>query len=72
VPPSGHPIVLMAESQTTGGYARLGAIAAADRAVAGQLAPGDTVAFCEVTREQSATITSVRHACLDAMVESAR
>jgi antagonist of KipI len=72
VPPSGHPIVLMAESQTTGGYARLGAIAAADRAVAGQLAPGDMVAFCEVTREQSAKITSARHACLDAMVESAR
>ena len=72
VPPSGHPILLMSESQTTGGYARLGAIAAADRAVAGQLAPADRVTFCEVTREQSAKLTAERHACLGEMVESAR
>ena len=72
VPPSGHPILLMAESQTTGGYARLGAIAAADRAIAGQLAPGDVVGFREVTREQAAAIAAERRACLDEMVESAR
>jgi antagonist of KipI len=72
VPPSGLPILLMAESQTTGGYARLGAIAAADRAVAGQRAPGDGVTFREVTGEQAARVAAERRACLEQMVESAR
>lgn len=72
VPPSGQPILLMADSQTTGGYARLGAVIAADRAVAGQLAPGDGVRFREVTRAEAATIAAERRAWLERMVESAR
>ncbi len=49
VPPAGHPILLMADRQTTGGYAVLGAVITADLGVAGQLAPGDWIAFeaCE-------------------------
>ena len=72
VPPSGQPILLMADSQTTGGYARLGAVISADRAVAGQLAPGDGVRFREVTRAETATIAAERRAWLEQMVESAR
>ena len=72
VPPSGHPILLMADSQTTGGYARLGAVAAGDRAIAGQLAPGDLVTFREVTRAEAATMADDRRACLEQMVESAQ
>ena len=45
VPPSGQPIVLMADRQTTGGYAVLGTVITADLGVAGQLAPGDWMAF---------------------------
>ena len=45
VPPSGHPILLMADRQTTGGYAVLGTVITADLGVAGQLAPGDWIAF---------------------------
>ena len=49
VPPSGQPILLMVDHQTTGGYAKIGTVITADLAVAGQLAPGDWVAFevCE-------------------------
>ena len=49
VPPSGQPIVLMADRQTTGGYAVLGTVITADLGVAGQLVPGDWIAFdvCE-------------------------
>jgi antagonist of KipI len=72
VPPSGQPILLMADSQTTGGYARLGAVIAADRAVAGQLAPGDRVRFREATRAEAATLAAERRAWLEQMVESAR
>ena len=45
VPPSGHPILLMADRQTTGGYAVLGTVITADLGVAGQLAPGDWMTF---------------------------
>lgn len=45
VPPSGQPIVLMADRQTSGGYAVLGTVISADLGVAGQLAPGDWMAF---------------------------
>jgi antagonist of KipI len=50
VPPSGQPVLLMADRQTTGGYAPIGAVIAADLPVAGQLGPGDSVCFapCDI------------------------
>ena len=49
VPPSGQPILLMVDRQTTGGYAKIATVISADLSVAGQLAPGDWIAFevCE-------------------------
>jgi len=51
VPPSGEPILLMADRQTTGGYAQLAVVISADIPLAGQLAPGDAVEFEATTRE---------------------
>jgi antagonist of KipI len=45
VPPSGQPILLMADRQTSGGYAAIATVISADLPVAGQLAPGDWIAF---------------------------
>lgn len=45
VPPSGYPLVLMADRQTSGGYPRIGTVISADLPVAGQLAPGDWIEF---------------------------
>jgi allophanate hydrolase subunit 2 len=53
VPPSGEPILLMADRQTTGGYAQLAIVISADLPVAGQLAPGDWVEF-ELTTHSEA------------------
>jgi antagonist of KipI len=49
VPGSGQPILLMADRGTSGGYPKIVTVITADLAVAGQLAPGDWVAFevCE-------------------------
>jgi len=49
VPPSGQPVLLMADRQTTGGYAKMGVVITADLPAAGQLGPGDWIAFrwCE-------------------------
>jgi antagonist of KipI len=45
VPASGHPILLMADRQTTGGYPQIGVVITADLPKAAQLAPGDWVEF---------------------------
>jgi antagonist of KipI len=45
VPGSGQPILLMADRQTAGGYPRIATMISADLGIAGQLAPGDALAF---------------------------
>ena len=45
VPPSGEPILLMADRQTTGGYPQIATVISADLPVAAQLAPGDWIEF---------------------------
>ena len=64
VPPTGQPILLMNDHATTGGYAIAGTVITADLPLAGQLAPGDSVAFeiCSINaaraalREREATL----------------
>jgi antagonist of KipI len=51
VPPSGLPIALMADHQTTGGYPRIAEIASADVARLAQLAPGGKVHFARCSLE---------------------
>jgi biotin-dependent carboxylase-like uncharacterized protein len=51
LPPSGEPILLMADRQTTGGYASVGVVITADLPVAGQLAPGDALRFEPCSRD---------------------
>lgn len=53
LPPSGQPIVLMAEAPVTGGYPRIGQIAAVDLPRLAQRRPGDTVCFQNSTLEQA-------------------
>ena len=53
VPPSGDPILLMADRQTTGGYPQIAVVITADLPLAGQLGPGDWVEF-EVCRRADA------------------
>ena len=45
IPPSGHPILLMHDRQTVGGYPQIAVVISADLPRAGQLAPGDWVEF---------------------------
>jgi antagonist of KipI len=53
VPPSGEPILLMADRQTSGGYPQIATVIAADLPRAGQLAPGDRVQFAVCTRREA-------------------
>jgi antagonist of KipI len=51
VPPTGQPILLMADHATTGGYAVAATVISADLPVAGQLAPGDWIEFAPCSLE---------------------
>ncbi len=71
VPPAGHPILLMADRQTTGGYAVLGTVITADLGVAGQLAPGDWIAFDACGQREAAAALAESERRLTASVPSA-
>ena len=49
IPNSGEPIILMADHQTTGGYAKIATVISVDLARAAQLCAGDSVKFESVT-----------------------
>jgi antagonist of KipI len=53
VPGSGQPILLMADRQTAGGYPKIATVITADLVTAGQLAPGDWVAFVPCDRREA-------------------
>ena len=53
VPPSGEPILLMADRQTTGGYPQIATVISADLPLAAQLAPGDWIEFTVCTHREA-------------------
>jgi biotin-dependent carboxylase-like uncharacterized protein len=55
LPPSGQPIALLAEAPVTGGYPRIGQVAAVDQPRLAQLRPGDTVCFRETMLDEALT-----------------
>lgn len=52
VPPSGQPIVLMADAPTIGGYPVLAVVSSADVSRLAQRNPGDIIRFSEITLEE--------------------
>ena len=70
VPPSGVPITLMADHQTTGGYPRIAEIASADVARLAQLAPGGKVHFAKCTLEMAAELRRDARARLESALRA--
>jgi antagonist of KipI len=62
VPASGQPVLLMADRQTTGGYAKVATVIAADITIAAQLGPGDALVFrvCSPREALSALVAQER------------
>jgi allophanate hydrolase subunit 2 len=52
-PPSGDPIILFVDQQTTGGYPRIAVVASVDLFRVGQLRPGDEIRFAKVSLEEA-------------------
>jgi len=67
VPPSGQPILLMADHQTAGGYPVVATVVSASMPVAAQLLPGDEVSFAEVSIEAALRMRAAQRAALDSL-----
>lgn len=50
---NGEMILLMADCQTTGGYPRIGQVAAVDLPLCAQLKPNDSIHFTEISRDDA-------------------
>ena len=72
LPPSGQPIVLMAEAPVTGGYPRIGQVAAVDLPRLAQRRPGDVVCFRHGTLNQAMARLAEREQRLGALLEHIR
>ena len=51
IPADGQPIVMMADHQTTGGYAKIATVLSCDLPLLAQLGPGKKIRFCEAQGE---------------------
>lgn len=60
VPPSGHPIVLLGDCQTIGGYPKIVHVITVDLPIAAQLRPGDKVGFREVNLAEAQRLLFAR------------
>lgn len=69
LPPSGQPIVLLAEAPVTGGYPRIGQLAAVDLARLAQRRPGDAVSFRESTLDEALQRLAEREASLQRLLQ---
>lgn len=60
LPPDGQPIVLLADAQTTGGYPRLGYVAAADLPLLAQASPGMEIRWIAIDADASRALWARR------------
>lgn len=60
IPPGGQPIVLMADSQPTGGYPKIGQVIQADLGKLSQIRPGSMFRFQGVTIKEAQKILTAR------------
>lgn len=60
LPPGGNPIILMADRQTTGGYPRVGEVAAVDLPLLAQVKPGDRVRFRAISLDEAQALYLAR------------
>ena len=61
---NGLPMVLLADHQTTGGYAKIATVIGADIPTLAQLRPGDAAGFCFVTPQEGLRISRAEQAML--------
>jgi antagonist of KipI len=66
IPAGGHPILLLVEHPSTGGYPKVASVITADLSALGQLRPGDEVRFARVSYDEARRLLLEREARLEA------
>ena len=61
---NGQPIVMLADHQTTGGYAKIATVISADLPALAQLRPGQAVAFTLTDPTRAVAAARAQAACL--------
>ena len=69
VPGNGQPILLLADSQTTGGYARVAVAATVDMPLLAQLRPGDKLSFAEIDYKEASQLLRQRQQLLSGAIK---
>ena len=64
IPPNGKPIVLLADRQTTGGYAKIATVITVDLPLLAQARPGDRVRFLRCTLDEAVAARKKEEAML--------
>ena len=67
LPPSGNPILILADGAPTGGYPRIAQIISADHCKAGQLRPGMSIALTEVSIEEAQSLYREQRTMMSAL-----
>jgi len=72
VPADGQPIILMADRQTTGGYARIATVISADLPLVAQTLPGGAISFHAVSVEEAQRLAAEREQLLRLLMAGVR
>lgn len=72
VPGDGRPIVLLADGQTVGGYAKIAMVISADLPRLGRLLPGDAIRFAAVTVDEALAALRAQEEWLAATIAAIR
>lgn len=72
VPADGMPIILLADRQTTGGYAKVGTVISLDLSAVAQSKPGDRLRFAEVSVEEAQNLYLEMERILESLAASVR
>lgn len=70
VPAGGQPIVLMADTQTTGGYPKIAYVASVDLPLLAQMAPGDQVRFQSIKLDEAQKLDAARELAFDKLAQT--
>lgn len=67
IPSNGMPFIMMADHQTTGGFAKIGSVIGADLSKLAQARPGDTIRFCLIGEAEAVQALREEQQCYAAI-----
>lgn len=70
IPSNGMPFIMMADHQTTGGFAKIGSVIGADLSKLAQARPGDTIRFCLIGETEAVQALREEQRCYAAIRQS--